>query len=114
MGLFKRKEKVEKLDQKKRNQNALTSFDKIEYMVIKTASDEQVLEISDKILAGYPVLANFENLDKDEANKLLAFVSGVLYAMDGKILKIQVRMFLLARKEEFEDGTLYQYYEDLK
>ena len=66
------------------------------------------------ILAGYPVLANFENLDKDEANKLLAFVSGVLYAMDGKILKIQARMFLLARKEEFEDGTLYQYYEDLK
>ena len=49
-----------------------------------------------------------------KSNKLLAFVSGVLYAMDGKILKIQARMFLLARKEEFEDGTLYQYYEDLK
>lgn len=114
MSLFRRKDKVEKIDQKKRNQSTLTSFDKIEYTVIKTASDEQVLEISDKILAGYPVLANLENLDKEEANKLLAFVSGVLYAIGGKILKIQSRMFLFARKEEYEDGTLYQYYEDLK
>lgn len=114
MGLFKRKEKTEKIDTKKNNRYTLTAFDKIEYMVIKNASDEQAIEISDKIMSGSPVLANFENINRDEANMMLAFISGVLYALDGKILKIQSRMFLLARKEEFEDGTLYQYYEDLK
>jgi len=45
---------------------------------------------------------------------MLAFISGVIYATDGRSLKIQSRLFLFGRKEEFVDGTLYQYYEDLK
>lgn len=113
MGLFRRKEKVNDSDSLK-NQNKLNSYDKMEYIDVKTATDEQVLMISDKILAGYPVLANFENLKKEDANKLLAFISGVLYATDGQSIRIQSRLFLFARKEEFQDGSLYQYYENIK
>lgn len=113
MALFKKKVKIESIGQKK-NQNSLTSFDRIVYMVIENASDEQIFAISDKVLAGYPVLANFEKLDNEGANMILTFVSGVLYAAGGRSLKIQPRLFLLAKDEEYEDGTLYQYYEDLK
>ena len=71
-------------------------------------------DISNKILDGYPVLVNFEKLGLQESNNMLSFLSGVVYATEGQTLRIQPRLFLLGRKEEFEDGTLYQYYEDLK
>lgn len=114
MGLFRRKPRIEKLDHKKRSQNSMTSFDKIVYMVIKDSSKETLFDISDKLLSSIPVLANFENIDIDSANDMLAFLSGVIYAKDGRLLKIQSKLFLLAIKEEFDDGSLYEYYEDLK
>ena len=66
------------------------------------------------ILDGFPVLAQFDKVSLDEANRMLSFISGVVYATDGRIMKLDSRLFLMARKEEFEDGSLYQYYEDNK
>jgi len=45
---------------------------------------------------------------------MLAFISGVLYACDGETIQISKRLFLFARKEEYEDGSLRQYVEDIK
>ena len=45
---------------------------------------------------------------------MLAFLSGIVYSTEGRIFRVETRLFLLARKEEFEDGTLFQYVQDLK
>lgn len=92
----------------------MTAYDRIVYWDVTDSSDETLFAISDKILEGYPVLANFATLDVKVSNSMLAFLSGVIYATGGQTLKIQQYLFLLGRKEEFEDGSLYQYYEDLK
>ena len=120
MGLFKRKNKnyqFSPYNQKTNNRKdapIITSFDKINYVVINQSSDDQLFDVCDRILSGHPVLVKFETIDINDANKMLSFVSGVVYATEGKIIKIESRLFLMGRKEEFEDGSLYQYYEDLK
>lgn len=120
MGLFKRKNnnyQFSPYNQKVSNQKnspIITSFDKINYVVVNDNSNEKLFDVCDRILSGHPVLVKVENLDINDANKMLSFLSGVIYATDGKIINIESRLFLMGRKEEFEDGSLYQYYEDLK
>ena len=92
----------------------MTSFDKIQFVVINDNSDEKLFETCESLLSGHPLLVKFENLNIQDANKMLAFISGVVYATEGKIFKVESHLFLMGRKEEFEDGSLYQYYEDLK
>ncbi len=118
MGLFKKKSdkyKISSYDQNQvKNQSRMTAFDKIKYESIKDSTDETLFNICDMILDGFPVLAQFDKVSLDEANRMLSFISGVVYATDGRIMKLDSRLFLMARKEEFEDGSLYQYYEDNK
>lgn len=45
---------------------------------------------------------------------MLPFISGVVYAKEGEVYKLDEKLFLFGRKEEFEDGSLYQYVEDTK
>lgn len=122
MGLFKKNKKFAYSDynygrnqKSTNNKNAptITSFDKIVYKVINENKDVLLYDVTDCILSGHPVLVKFE-IPTEEANKMLAFLSGVVYTTDGKIFTIETRLFLIGRKEEFEDGSLYQYVEDLK
>ncbi len=118
MGLFKKKSekyKISSYDQNQvKNQSRMTAFDKIKYESVKDNSDETLFNLCDLILDGYPVLAQFDKISLEEANRMLSFISGVVYATDGRIMKLDARLFLMARKEEFEDGSLFQYYEDNK
>jgi FtsZ-interacting cell division protein YlmF len=59
-------------------------------------------------------LANFEKIGVDDANYMLTFLSGAVYALNGEVHKTGSKTFLFARKEEFEDGTLHQYIEDIR
>lgn len=121
MGLFKKKRrKLEMSDysshkKNRRKDSLLTSFDKLEYAIVsENSTDEDLLKICDTILSGRAVLTNFEKLEPTRANEMLAFISGVVYAKDGEAIKLDSRLFLFGRKEEFEDGSLYQYVEDTK
>ena len=109
MSLFKRKEK----DNKSKSIPTMTSFDRIIYKDVKSNSDDVLYDVADTVLKGNPVLVNFD-IDKQDANRMLAFLSGIVYSTEGRIFRVETRLFLLARKEEFEDGTLFQYVEDLK
>ncbi len=119
MGLFNRKKKdfqFSSYNQKSllgKDAPKMTSFDKIDYILIRDSSDDELFKVCDKILDGRPVLVKFEKLDIQSANKMLSFMSGVVYATYGKIIKVESQLFLMARKEEFEDGSLYQYVDDL-
>jgi len=92
----------------------LTSFDRMEYQIVNENSKETLLKICDIILSGRAVLANFDKVDADQANEMLSFISGVVYAKEGEIYKLDKKLFLFGRKEEFADGSLYQYVEDTK
>ena len=85
----------------------------------KTAAERIVMEnivdpdravvLADMLMQGSPICVGCEELDIDEANKAIAFLSGVVYAIGGEVKRIHEKAFLFARKQEFMDGTLNQF-----
>lgn len=116
MGLLGRKKRQEKEERHsiRRKGSLATAFDSMKYYTPKDASDQSKFEICDMLLQGYPVLANFNNVPLSEVNEMLAFISGVVYAMQGEIYSLGAKLFLFGGKESYEDGTLIQYIEDTK
>lgn len=122
MGLFKIKRKKDlefseynlPKGKVKKGDKLLTSYDLMLYFTIENTSDEELFKVCDSLLVGKPVLANFDKIEPNEANRMLSFISGVIYAKDGEIYKISDKLFLFGRKEDYEDGSLYQYIEDTK
>jgi len=88
------------------------AFDKVEFVLFN--NDIDVLKTADKLLEGRPLIVNFEEFDKIEANKILTFLSGVIYALDGEIEQIQERIFLFATKEDYKDGSLRKFVREHK
>ncbi|HPT89778.1 MAG: cell division protein SepF [Acholeplasmataceae bacterium] len=95
-----------------KNNGLLTTFDRMEYFIVQENSEEELFKICDTILGGRAVLANFDKLSDEDANEMLMFISGVIYATEGRTYKLDSRLFLFGRKEEYEDGSLLQYIED--
>lgn len=60
--------------------------------------------IVDDLRADKSVVLNFEQLDIDVKRKIFDFVSGALYAIDGKIQKVNKDIFVLAPKNVEIDG----------
>jgi cell division inhibitor SepF len=135
MGLLKRKKQVKNvalseydyrpniesnqqgdLDKKKKRKfdrrNLITAFDLMQSEIVK--DKDQLLDLCDIIMRGRAVLANFEKLSVDDANYMLTFLSGVVYALEGEVHKTGSRTFLFAGKKQYIDGTLHQFIEDIK
>ena len=113
MGLFG-KNKNKQAKQEVTNVPGITAFDNMSYIIVSDNSDEQLLNICDTILSGRAVLANFNKISTTDANSMLSFIAGAIYAIEGECFKIESKLFLFARKQELEDGSLYQYVEDTK
>lgn len=95
---------INKEDEKK-------SADKIVFREIMTDLDCKI--IANNLLNSNPVVVNFANIDREEANKHLAFLTGVIYALSGEIIRIRDKVYMFAKKEEFLDGTLKQFIDDI-
>ncbi len=75
--------------------------------------DEHALELVHKLRDGYPLVLNFEKLNRQAANKLLGFFTGACCALDGNSVFINDFTYLFARKEEFMDGSLSEFISQL-
>lgn len=95
---FFRKKKIEKKEEKIENlKNSQVLFERLDI-----ASDQVLTKLATDIKTGIPVIINFDLLDIDEANKAVAFLSGVVYAIDGEIYAFNNSKNLL-----FGDSKLY-------
>ena len=107
--------KRKKRNNEVKNKQLLTAFDKMEYFIVEQRSNDDLFKICDTILSGRPVLANFDRLTSAaDCNFMLSFISGVVYATGGETAQVGTKLYLFARKEEYEDGSLKQYIEDIK
>ncbi len=75
--------------------------------------DEHMASLVDSLAEGNPLVINFQKLDLMAANKMLAFLTGACYALDGRTLKINEATYLFARNEDFEDGSLQEFLNEL-
>lgn len=92
----------------------LTAFDRLKYEFIKSDDQEEMLRIADILVEGSPVIVNFEKVDAKTCNFILAFLSGVVYALNGEAIKITDTLFMFGSEADFADGSLKQYVEDVK
>ena len=84
--------------------------------VIFTKMNEEtdVYDLANSLLKGKPIVVNFEEYNAIEANKIITFLSGVTYAIDGEIEVIQRFIFLFATKDDYKDGSLRKFVEEYK
>ena len=68
----------------------------LEVAVLQPQSYADAREIADRLKTKRAVVINLEDLAKEEAIKVLDFVSGVVYALEGEIQKVSGGIFLIA------------------
>lgn len=67
-----------------------------EIMLYEPRAYEDSLQISARLRAGDPVIVNLKYLDSSEGMRLIDFVCGTAFAIDGHMTKISDTIFLLS------------------
>jgi len=90
----------------------INAIDRVEFITMERRVD--VMKLANKLLTGVPLIVNYETYDPIEANKVITFLSGVIYAIDGEIEVIQPTIFLFATKIDYKDGSLRKFVNEYK
>ncbi len=67
-------------------------------VVIRPQNFEDAREITNHLKDRRPIVMNLEALDKNVARRVVDFLSGAVYALDGDIQKVSNGIFLVAPK----------------
>ncbi len=111
MGLFKTKNVDKKSDSF--IQAEKTMFEKIVFDNLESDNDNNLTSLADKMMNGNPLIINLELLDIDQANKVVAFLSGVIYAINGEIVNVKEKVFMFANSEVYQDGTIEEFLKEI-
>ncbi len=74
------------------NINATTQ---LQVVLVKPEKFENASDIADHLREGRTVVMNLESTNKDIARRLIDFLSGVAYALEGKIKKISAATYII-------------------
>ncbi|MCI6728707.1 MAG: cell division protein SepF [Candidatus Faecousia sp.] len=88
----------------------------LQVVLVKPERFDNVSEIADHLRDKHAVVLNLENTDKNIARRLVDFLSGCAYAVDGKIKKVAASAYLITPfnveivgdlVEELENNGMY-------
>lgn len=68
----------------------------MEVNIIKPTTFEDSQEICNMLLSGRPVVVNLEGFDPDDAQRIMDFISGCIYAINGKYHQISKYIFIFS------------------
>lgn len=68
----------------------------MEVRIQKPGSFDDSEELADMIIRGQAVVVNFEGLSHDDAQRIMDFLLGCIYAMDGKLNQVSKYIFLFS------------------
>lgn len=83
----------------------------LKVVIIQPTSYADAQEIADHLKSKKPVVVNLEKLDKEVAIKIVNFLSGAVYALDGSMQKVSNGIILLA---PYNVGIMGDFGEELK
>lgn len=66
----------------------------VKFVVVRPKSYEHVQKIADHLKNRRPIVLNLEEAEKETAKRILDFVSGTAYALNGNMQKISTGIFL--------------------
>ena len=67
----------------------------MQVILVKPDRCDTVSEIADHLREKQSIVLNLESTNKDVARRLVDFLSGVAYALDGKIKKVAISTYIL-------------------
>lgn len=73
----------------------INSGSQLQVVLIKPERYDQVSEIADHLRDKKAIVLNLESANKDVARRLVDFLSGCAYALDGKIKKVAAFTYLI-------------------
>ena len=100
MGLFK----------KKMNDATDIAFDDLKFFRVQDS--KEIYDYAEMVMHRRPIVLNFTDCLISEANEVLLFLTGVLYACDGEIVKIDDKIYLMAQKSDLNGPTLQKFIAD--
>lgn len=68
----------------------------LEVCIMKPSSFEDSQDICDMLLTGRATVVNLEGFDPDEAQRVMDFISGCVYAINGKLHQISRYIFIFS------------------
>lgn len=71
-----------------------TTQKSLEVCVVKPSKFEDSQEICDTLLSGRAAVVNLEGFDPDDAQRIMDFISGCVYAINGKLQQISRYIFI--------------------
>ncbi len=113
MGLFGKKKNSKNTDDSLNLQPKESTYDRIIFEKLSSDDDPYLTHLADQMMDGSPLILNFEPLDVDQANKVIAFFSGIAYATKGEIVHIQEKVFMFANKNVYLDGSMEEFLKDI-
>ncbi len=72
------------------------SGSQMKVVIAQPASIDDAQDICDHLKNKKPVVINLENAEKEDAQRIVDFLSGSVYALDGNIQKVAAGIFLIA------------------
>lgn len=88
----------------------------LQVVIVKPERFDNVSEVADHLLEKHAVLLNLESTEKNTARRLVDFLSGCAYALNGKIKKVAASTYLITPLnveivgdlvEELENSGMY-------
>ena len=67
----------------------------LEMKVVKPESFDSVAQIADHLISRRTVVLNLENTNKETSRRLIDFLSGVAYSIDGSLKKIATNAYVI-------------------
>lgn len=65
-------------------------------IVFRPVNYEDTQNIIDNLKSHKPVIVNMEQIDVETAQRILDFMSGACYAVDGRVCRVSTRIFIVA------------------
>lgn len=110
MGLFSKSDKKRKI---KEEVEVVLKADQIIFEKLSSDEDQYLTGLATKLMDGFPLILNFDDLDIDQANKVIAFLSGVIFAISGEIINVQEKVFMFASKDVYDDGSMDDFLKEI-
>lgn len=91
-------EEIKEITDEEEENLIVTDTGKVNVVVIEPRAYDEAQEIIDNLKEGRPVVINFEDTDRELARRIIDFLSGGAYALDGTTEKISNYVFLFVPK----------------
>lgn len=78
------------------NLHTATASLPMKVVVVEPTSYDEVQDICNNLKSKKPIIINFENIDKDVARRMVDFISGAVFALDGTIQKVSNGIVVVA------------------